>query len=73
MVRCGRFRCRSPTLLEGKKLEAEEKRLSRKFDVNTCTTREELATLRGFATGVESDWFPNGVDHDVFRAIRRTV
>ena len=53
-------------LLEGKKLEAEEKRLSTLFDMNTCTTQEELATLRGFATGVESDWFPNGVDHDYF-------
>jgi polysaccharide biosynthesis protein PslH len=52
--------------LEGKKLEAEEKRLSVKFDLNTCTTQEELSTLRGFATGVESDWFPNGVDHAYF-------
>src|SRR5207342_620018 len=48
-------------LLEGKKLEAEEKRLSMSFDLNTCTTQEELATLRGFGTGVDSDWFPNGV------------
>jgi sugar transferase (PEP-CTERM/EpsH1 system associated) len=53
-------------LLEGKKLEAEEKRLSTLFDLNTCTTQEELATLRGFGTGVESDWFPNGVDHAYF-------
>jgi sugar transferase (PEP-CTERM/EpsH1 system associated) len=53
-------------LLEGKKLEIEEKRLSRLFDLNTCTTREELGTLRSFATGVESDWFPNGVDHGYF-------
>ncbi len=53
-------------LLEGRKLEAEEKRLSPKFDLNTCTTREELDTLRSFATGVESDWFPNGVDHGYF-------
>jgi sugar transferase (PEP-CTERM/EpsH1 system associated) len=53
-------------ILEGKKLEVEEKRLSRQFDLNTCTTQEELATLRGYATGVESDWFPNGVDHAYF-------
>jgi polysaccharide biosynthesis protein PslH len=52
--------------LEGKKLEAEERRLSPLFTVNTCTTQEELATLRGFGTGVPSDWFPNGVDHAYF-------
>jgi polysaccharide biosynthesis protein PslH len=52
--------------LEGKKLEAEERRLSPLFTLNTCTTQEELATLRGFATGVPSDWFPNGVDHAYF-------
>jgi sugar transferase (PEP-CTERM/EpsH1 system associated) len=52
--------------LEGKKLEAEEKRLSKLFDLNTCTTQEELGTLRGFDTGVASDWFPNGVDHGYF-------
>jgi polysaccharide biosynthesis protein PslH len=52
--------------LEGTKLEAEEKRLSHRFDLNTCTTQEELATLRSFGTGVPSDWFPNGVDHGYF-------
>jgi len=52
--------------LEAAKLEAEEKRLSPLFDLNTCTTLEELATLREFATGVDSDWFPNGVDHAYF-------
>jgi sugar transferase (PEP-CTERM/EpsH1 system associated) len=52
--------------LEGIKLEAAEKRLARLFDMNTCTTQEELATLRSFDTGVPSDWFPNGVDTDYF-------
>jgi sugar transferase (PEP-CTERM/EpsH1 system associated) len=52
--------------LEGRKLEREERRLSPRFDLNTCTTREELATLRAFGTGVDSDWFPNGVDHGYF-------
>lgn len=52
--------------LEGRKLEAEEKRLSPLFDFNTCTTREELATLDSFGTGVASDWFPNGVDYGYF-------
>jgi polysaccharide biosynthesis protein PslH len=52
--------------LEGRKLEVEEKRLSTLFDLNTCTTQAELATLRGFGTGVDSDWFPNGVDHRYF-------
>ncbi|HLX29161.1 MAG TPA: TIGR03087 family PEP-CTERM/XrtA system glycosyltransferase, partial [Casimicrobiaceae bacterium] len=52
--------------LEGIKLEAEEKRLARAFDLCTATTRAEWETLERYATGVATDWFPNGVDSDYF-------
>jgi hypothetical protein len=52
--------------LEGKKLEREEKRLARKFDLCTTITRGEWDTLESYGTGVPSDWFPNGVDTDYF-------
>lgn len=52
--------------LEGRKLEHEEKRLARRFDLCTATTRAEWETLESYDTGVPSDWFPNGVDHKFF-------
>ena len=52
--------------LEGLKLEREEKRLARMFDLCTATTRAEWETLEGYGLGVPSDWFPNGVDSDYF-------
>jgi polysaccharide biosynthesis protein PslH len=52
--------------LEGVKLEREEKRLARLFDVCTATTRAEWETLESFRLGVPSDWFPNGVDGEYF-------
>ena len=52
--------------LEGAKLEAEERRLARDFDLCTATTRAEWETLEGFETGVATDWFPNGVDSEYF-------
>ncbi len=52
--------------LEGWKMLAAEKRLARRFDLATATTRAEWETLDGYATGVASDWFPNGVDADYF-------
>ena len=52
--------------LEGHKLQILEKALARDFDYCTCTTKAELETLREFATGTPSDWFPNGVDRDFF-------
>ncbi|NQD35591.1 TIGR03087 family PEP-CTERM/XrtA system glycosyltransferase [Permianibacter sp. IMCC34836] len=51
---------------EGKKMERAERRLSRKFDYCTATTRMELATLRELSPGLASDWFPNGVNSSVF-------
>jgi len=52
--------------LEGIKLAAEERRLARKFDFCTATTRGEWETLESYATGVPADWFPNGVDSEFF-------
>ena len=52
--------------LEGAKMLAAEKRLARRFDLCTATTRAEWETLDGYATGVDTDWFPNGVDADFF-------
>lgn len=53
--------------LEGVKMEAEEKRLARQFDLCTATTRAEWQTLESYGTGVATDWFPNGVDAEFFR------
>lgn len=52
--------------LEGRKLEREEKRLARRFDLCTATTRAEWETLESYNSGAPSDWFPNGVDHEFF-------
>lgn len=52
--------------LEGRKMEAAEKALARRFDLCTCTTKAELDTLRGFRVPTRTDWFPNGVDIDFF-------
>lgn len=52
--------------LEGRKMEAAEKALARRFDCCTCTTKAELETLREFRVPTPTDWFPNGVDADFF-------
>jgi hypothetical protein len=52
--------------LEGHKLERAERRLARKFDLCTATTRAEWETLEQYGTGAATDWFPNGVDADYF-------
>lgn len=52
--------------LEGNKMLWAEKRLARKFDLCTATTRAEWETLEGYGTGASTDWFPNGVDADFF-------
>jgi sugar transferase (PEP-CTERM/EpsH1 system associated) len=52
--------------LEGKKLEREEKRLARRFDLCTATTHAEWETLERYRTGAPTDWFPNGVDSSYF-------
>ena len=52
--------------LEGTKMLWAEKRLARRFDLCTATTRAEWETLEGYGTGVATDWFPNGVDAAYF-------
>jgi len=52
--------------LEGNKMLAAEKRLARRFDLCTATTRAEWETLESYGTGVATDWFPNGVDAEFF-------
>ncbi len=52
--------------LEGRKMLAAEKRLARRFDLCTATTRAEWQTLNDYGTGAKTDWFPNGVDADYF-------
>ncbi|MGE5522235.1 MAG: TIGR03087 family PEP-CTERM/XrtA system glycosyltransferase [Rhodospirillaceae bacterium] len=56
--------------IEGRKLEYAEKRLARRFDFCTATTRAEWETLESYRTGVATDWFPNGVDTDYFAPAR---
>jgi len=52
--------------VEGTKMTLAEKRLARKFDLCTTTTRTEWETLESYRTGVATDWFPNGVDTEWF-------
>ena len=52
--------------LEGAKMLAAEKRLARRFDLCTATTRAEWETLKDYGTGADTDWFPNGVDAAFF-------
>jgi len=51
---------------EGHKMLWAEKRLARRFDLCTATTRAEWQTLNGYGTGAATDWFPNGVDAEFF-------
>ncbi len=53
-------------LYEGSKMLAAEKRLAKRFDLCTATTRAEWQTLEDYGTGAKTDWFPNGVDADFF-------
>ena len=52
--------------LEGLKMQAAEKRLARRFDLCTATTRAEWQTLEDYGTGAATGWFPNGVDAGYF-------
>ena len=52
--------------LEGHKMLAAERRLARRFDLCTATTRAEWETLESYGTGAATDWFPNGVDAGFF-------
>lgn len=52
--------------LEGAKMLLAEKRLARRFDLCTATTRAEWETLNSYEVGTDTDWFPNGVDANFF-------
>jgi sugar transferase (PEP-CTERM/EpsH1 system associated) len=52
--------------LEGTKMLWAEKRLARRFDLCTATTRAEWQTLEDYGTGATTGWFPNGVDAGFF-------
>ena len=52
--------------LEGRKMLRAEKRLAQRFDICSCTTKAELATLQSYDTSVPTAWFPNGVDTNYF-------
>jgi sugar transferase (PEP-CTERM/EpsH1 system associated) len=52
--------------LEGRKMLWAERRLARRFDLCTATTRAEWGTLESYGTGAATDWFPNGVDATYF-------
>lgn len=52
--------------IEGKRLQQAEMALAKKFDFCTCTTKAEMATLKGYNVTENIDWFPNGVDTDYF-------
>ncbi len=52
--------------LEGQKMQVEEQRLARRFNLCTATTRAEWQTLQNYGTGAVTDWFPNGVDAAFF-------
>lgn len=52
--------------LEGTKMLWAEKRLARRFDLCTATTRAEWQTLNDYGTGAATDWFANGVDAQFF-------
>jgi sugar transferase (PEP-CTERM/EpsH1 system associated) len=47
---------------EGQRVLAQEKRLARRFDLCTATTRAEWQTLDSYGSARATDWFPNGVD-----------
>jgi sugar transferase (PEP-CTERM/EpsH1 system associated) len=54
---------------EGQRVLAQEKRLARRFDLCTATTRAEWETLNGYGVTTDTDWFPNGVDSEFFAPV----
>jgi sugar transferase (PEP-CTERM/EpsH1 system associated) len=53
--------------LEAVKTERAERLLAAQFDLATCTTRAEMDSLRSLGAQGPADWFPNGVDSELFR------
>ncbi|HLY51725.1 MAG TPA: TIGR03087 family PEP-CTERM/XrtA system glycosyltransferase, partial [Steroidobacteraceae bacterium] len=56
--------------LEAVRLEHAERRLGALYDLCTCATAAELATLRELGVTTPSDWFANGVDATQFTPAR---
>ena len=54
---------------EGQRVRAEEKRLARRFDFCTATTRAEHRSFLDYGIATPSDWFPNGVDNAFFAPV----
>lgn len=52
--------------LEGHKLQRSERKLAAQFDVSTVATPAELDSLQEMAAAPAAEWFPNGVDSDLF-------
>ncbi len=56
-------------MYEGVRLEREEKRLARRFELSTATTKAELETLESYNAANSTGWFPNGVDAEFFKPL----
>jgi sugar transferase (PEP-CTERM/EpsH1 system associated) len=52
--------------LEAVRLEHAERRLGARYDLCTCATAVEIASLRELGITTPSDWFANGVDATQF-------
>jgi sugar transferase (PEP-CTERM/EpsH1 system associated) len=48
-------------------MQRREVEFQQRFDLCSCTTPDELDTLRSYGTPTRSGWFPNGVDTEYFR------
>ncbi len=59
-------------MYEGLRLEREEKRLAKRFELSTCTTKAELDTLDSYQAARRTGWFPNGVDASFFKPLEIT-
>lgn len=53
--------------LEGNKMLIAEKKLAKKFDYCSCTTKAEKQTLDEYGVTDKTFWFPNGVDYEFFK------
>ena len=56
--------------IEAVRLERAERRLGMRYDLCTCATVAELASLRELGIATSSDWFANGVDATQFTPAR---
>ena len=68
-----RSRCRSATGSKARSCEREEKRLARRFDLCTATTRAEWETLESYGTGVADRLVSERRGQRLLRARRRAL